>query len=229
MSLVTELFGKIQKTSAGSAKTSDKVAVMLKKGSVLYVGDELATTQCLISRGFKVKAAIIDDTIAEQGKTLGLDCSAVQRFELPEGATDFDILWYNGVVELDGYAHRLELLRESCKKGGTVVFRTLCWLIYPSPDTKIFCKKRFGAMEHLDTVLRLAKEAGFKIEDFYISPKADWTDGFYKPLIGAAEEYAASHGGDRNASVTVTELQKELDMFELHCEEYSYVYYILKG
>ena len=37
----------------------------------------------------------------------------------------------------------------------------------------------------------------------------------------------------QNVTTTISagmdELKKEADMFELHCEEYSYVYYILKG
>lgn len=207
----------MERSSAGSEATSQRVISMLPSAkSAIYFGDECVTPRLLKEAGCEVTALITDEARAEK-----LGAKFVKGFELSENAAEYDVIWYNGIAELESVAQKLQLLKERCKKGGRVVFRALCWLIEPSPDTKSYCKKRFGVLEPMDRVLLYAKQAGFAVEDFYIAPRSDWTDNLYKPLLEAAQELTDTSGMD--------ELKKEADMFELHCEEYSYVYYILKG
>lgn len=217
MDLRGVLSERMERSSAGSEATSQRVISMLPSAkSAVYFGDECVTPRLLNEAGCEVTALITDEARAEK-----LGAKLVKGFELPENAAEYDVIWYNGIAELESVAQKLQLLKERCKKGGRVVFRALCWLIEPSPDTKSYCKKRFGVLEPLDRVLLYAKQAGFAVEDFYIAPRSDWTDNLYKPLLEAAQELTDTSGMD--------ELKKEADMFELHCEEYSYVYYILKG
>ena len=61
-------------------------------------------------------------------------------------------------------------------------------------------ERRFGKPEALDAVLRNAKEQGFKIRDFYIAPKTDWTHGLYEPLKNATIICDYETLGDVNAS-----------------------------
>lgn len=224
MDLRGVLYGGMERSSAGSRATSERVLKMLPKGSkAIYFGDECVTPELLSEAGFEVTAYITDEKRAES-----LGAKYVKGFELPENSADHDVIWYNGIAELERIPQKLALLKERCKKGGRVVFRVLCWLIEPSPDTKSYCAKRFGIIEPLDRVLSYAKEAGFAVEDFCIAPRSDWTENFYKPLFKAAQEIA-SESADGDTLSGMSELKKEADMFELHCEEYSYVYYILKG
>ena len=67
------------------------------------------------------------------------------------------------------------------------------------------------------------------MQDFYIAPKSDWNAGYSTPLLAAAEKYAGVHKEDSSVSLGMSELRKEAGIFEAHCEEYSCVYYILKG
>ncbi len=224
MNLTGALFEELPRSSAGSRDTSEKVVAMLPSGkSAFYFGDEADTPELLIKAGFETTAYITSESRAEKA-----GARFVKGFELPENAADYDVIWFGGVAQLEQVSQKLQLLKERCKRGGTVVFRALCWLIPPSPDTKSFCQKRFGVIEPLDSVLRYAKEAGFKVQDFYIAPRSDWTENFYKPLLEAGQRYIDAHDAD-SALAEMRELKKEVDMFELHCEEYSYVYYILKG
>jgi SAM-dependent methyltransferase len=224
----------MERSSAGSDETARKVLSLcgkVKSGNALFVGDDLFTPQFIAdSTGCAVKSAFTDPVHVERAKAAGLDAVSVQLFELPHTEGGFDLVWYNGSVEFDGIAMRLEQLKDRVKKGGIVVYRTLCWLIDPSADTVSYCESRFGKIEPLDRVLYEAKEEhGFSIADFYIAPKSDWRNGLYKPLTAAAQEYENAHPEDGNVITAMLELQKETDMFELHCEEYSYVYYIMKG
>lgn len=231
MNLISVLIRDLERSSPGSSDTAQQVISLLgniKPVSALFVGDEIITPQLISGKfGHSLTAAFTDDYRAEQGKAAGLDASTVQLFELP--GDNYDLIWYNGIVEFDGCAQRLEQLREKLSPGGTLVYRAVSWLTEPSPDTSVFCQRRFGKILPLDKVLVLAKDQGFKVQDFYIAPKSDWYGGYYTPLIAAAERYAGIHKEDSSVSLGMSELRKEADIFDMHCEEYSCVYYILKG
>lgn len=222
----------MERSSAGSVKTARQTLMRcgdIKPETALFVGDDLDTPKLIAdSFGCEITAAFTDEVRAERAGLLGMNASAVQLFELPQRDGGYDFVWYNGAVEFDGAAQRLSQLKSVAKSGGTVVFRCLCWLIDPSPDTRIYCERRFGIIKPLDSNLITIRECGFKIEDFYIAPRSDWTENFYKPLLKRAEELAGA-SNDAGARSGLAELRKEADIFELHCEEYSYVYYIMKG
>ncbi len=230
MNFLSILHGSLERSSAGSRQTSQQVISMCRcSGRALFLGDEAVTPLLLKDAGYTVTAAVADEVRAQKAAHAGIDVLSVQRFELPDNSAEYDLLWYNGTVEFDGAAHRLEQLKSSCKKGAVVVYRALCWLIEPSPDTRRFCESRFGKLPQMDSVLLTAREAGFRTEDFYIAPRTDWTVNYYEPLLNAAAEYKSVHGEDAAFGSGFGELSRETEMFELHCEEYSYVYYILKG
>lgn len=233
MNLISVLLHDLERSSPGSPDTSRQVLAMLGKTATekaLFVGDEVYTPR-LIADSLKcsLTAAFTDDFRTAQGREAGLDSETVQLFELPGENGSFDLIWYNGIVEFDGCGQRLEQLRDKLKKGGTLVYRAVSWLTEPSPDTRTFCQRRFGQLLPLDRVLVLAKEQGWKLQDFYIAPKSDWTAGYYVPLVSAAERYAGIHKEDSTVSLGMSELRKEAGIFSAHCEEYSCVYYILKG
>ena len=222
MNLISVLHQRLERSCAGSRATSERVISMLRGGGkAFYFGDEAITPALLSEKGFDVTAYITEESRVMDGMVYA------KSFELPQCVSDCDVIWYAGVAEFDLPSVRLEQLKSHCKKGAYIVYRALCWLIEPSPDTRSYCKKRYGAITPLDAVLTDAKQAGFKIEDFYISPKSDWTEGYFRPLVEAAQQLSGEQSGDVLSGMG--ELKKETDMFELHCEEYSYVYYILKG
>lgn len=231
MNFLGTLMEDLEFGSAGSEDTSRAVLNLcgnIHPRHAVFVGDDVFTPALMRERfSCDVTAAYSDEVRAQKAAEAGLDARRVQLFEIPEADGGYDLLWYNGVVEFDGVDRRLAQIRQQTANGGKAVFRTLCWLIDPSPDTQSYCEKRFGILEPLDSVIVLAKEQGFRVEDFYIAPKSDWTEHHYKLLSEAAGKYRGADDGDTAAGMSV--LTKEEEMFELHCEEYSYVYYILKG
>ena len=230
MKLLEDFFGQIGRYSPCSEATSAKVVSFCKGGgTALYIGCEITTLLKIREAGFDVKALASDSPYAERVKAAGIESVKSSFFELPDDIDSYDLVWYDGTVELSSTQKRLEYLRSHCKKGCILVLRTLSWLIEPSPDTKKYCKARFGEVLPFDQVLRLAKDEGFKIVDFYISPKTDWTVNYYTPLLKLSEEYLASQDVQESVAIGISKLRKEAEVFELHCEEYSYVYYILKG
>ena len=233
MNLISVLLRQLDRSSPGSSATAEQVLSMLgsiSPQSSLFVGDEVCTPRLVSGKfGGALKAAFTDEFRADQGREAGLDSTTVQLFELPGENGSFDLIWYNGIVEFDGCGQRLEQLRQKLKKGGTLVYRAVSWLTEPSPDTKMFCQRRFGQILPLDKVLVMAKEKGWKVQDFYIAPKSDWHAEYYVPLVEAAEKYAGIHKEDSSVSLGMSELRKEAGIFDAHCEEYSCVYYILKG
>lgn len=233
MSFISRILSAMERSSAGSeatAKTVFSLCGEVERGcTALYVGDECVTPRVLSQRLDRLRVGITDEARLAQAQREFPQAALVQPFELPQTQGGYDFVWCSANVEFESARARLAQLKGSVKSGGTAVFRALCWLIDPSPDTAAFCAHRFGRMKHLDEVLLEAKEQGFKVNDFYIAPKSDWTQGLYRPLLARAQEYEVQREDYAEVDAGLREIKREADMFELHCEEYSFVYYIMKG
>lgn len=230
MSSISIIFNNLDRPTAGSEETAQKVLSLcgnVSPKNALFIGDEYFTPTLVKKQtGAEISACFFEQFRAERAAAKGFSSRVVMPFEIPQSENPRDFIWYNGVSVLEGSALLLEQIYDNLEKGGTAVFRTLCWLIEPSPDTKCYIERRFGKPEALDAVLRNAKEQGFKIRDFYIAPKTDWTHGLYEPLKAEMQKLeGASVDGEETG---ISELNKEMYMFELHSEEYSFVYYILE-
>ena len=230
MSSIGNLINNLDRPTAGSEETAARVLSLcgnVSPKNALFIGDEYFTPTLVKNQtGAEVSACFFEQFRADRAAAMGFPARVVMPFEIPQNEPAWDFIWYNGVSSLEGSARLLEQIYDNLEKGGTAVFRTLCWLIEPSPDTKCYVERRFGKPEALDAVLRNAKEQGFKIRDFYIAPKTDWTHGLYEPLKNAMQKLeGVSEDGEETG---ISELNKEMYMFDLHSEEYSFVYYILE-
>ena len=233
---LSEIIGQMDRSTAGSEDTARKVLQMCgrkKPQNALFFGDDIITPQLIAKEtGAQVLATFGEEQRVGSAVKAGLNARQVGAFEIAATNGGWDMVWYNGLTEPDGIARRLEQLHDSLAAGGVGVYRTLCWLIDPSLDTKGFVEHRFGRPVHLDEVLRLAKAQGFAIEDFYISPRSDWKQSFYEPLSELVQTYenalARAHENSGDAAAGIGEINREMYMFDLHSEEYSFVYYILR-
>ena len=229
---LSEIIGRMDRSTAGSEDTARRVLQMCggkKPQNALFFGDDIITPRLLAEEtGARVLATFGDEQRAAKAAEAGLDARQVGAYEIVMTDGGWDMIWYNGLTEPDGITRRLEQLYDSLRAGGAAVYRTLCWLIDPSLDTKGFVEHRFGRPVHLDEVLRLAKEQGFAIEDFYIAPRSDWKQSFYEPLSELVQTYENAHESTGDAAAGIGEINREMYMFELHSEEYSFVYYILR-
>ena len=230
MSSIGNLINNLDRPTAGSEETAARVLSLcgnVSPKNALFIGDEYFTPTLVKKQtGAEVSACFFEQFRADRAAAMGFPARVVMPFEILQNEPAWDFIWYNGISSLEGSARLLEQIHDNLEKGGTAVFRTLCWLIEPSPDTKCYVERRFGKPEALDAVLRNAKEQGFKIRDFYIAPKTDWTHGLYEPLKAAMQQLeGVSEDGEETG---ISELNKEMYMFDLHSEEYSFVYYILE-
>ena len=227
------MIGQMDRSTAGSEDTSRRVLKMCggkKPRNALFFGDDIFTPRLIAEEtGAHVLATFGEEQRVDAAAKAGLDARQVGAFEITAVDGGWDMIWYNGLTEPDGIARRMEQLRGNLSAGGAAVYRTLCWLIDPSLDTKGFVEHRFGRPVHLDEVLREAKEQKFTVEDFYIAPRSDWKQSFYEPLSKLVQTYENARGStDGDVAAGVGEINREMYMFDLHSEEYSFVYYILR-
>ncbi len=220
---------QMDRSTAGSDDTARQVLRMCKNKprNALFFGDDVFTPRLLAEEtGARVLATFGEPNRTAAAAALGMNAKTVGAYEIVPEENGWEMIWYNGLCEPDGIPRRLEQLREHLAAGGTAVYRTLCWLIEPSPDTRSYVTHRFGRPVPLDEVLREAKAQGFSIEDFYIAPKSDWRQHFYEPMTELVRKLEGTADGETAAGIG--EINKEIYMFELHSEEYSFVYYILR-
>ena len=230
---LSAIIGQMDRSTAGSEDTARRVLQMCggkKPRNALFFGDDIFTPQLIAKEtGAKVLATFGEEQRVSAAASAGLEARQVGVYEIAATDGGWDMIWYNGLTEPDGVSRRLEQLRDSLTAGGIAVYRTLCWLIDPSLDTKGFVEHRFGRPVHLDEVLRLAKEQKLAIEDFYIAPRSDWKQSFYEPLSKLVQSYENARGStDGDVAAGVGEINREMYMFDLHSEEYSFVYYVLR-
>lgn len=220
---------QMDRSTAGSEDTARRVLRMCKDTprKALFFGDDVVTPRLITEEtGARVLATFGEQNRTEAALALGMNAKTVGAYEIVSEENGWEMIWYNSLCEPDGIPRRLEQLREHLAAGGVAVYRTLCWLIDPSPDTRSYVTHRFGRPVPLDEVLREAKEQGFSTEDFYIAPKSDWKQHFYRPMTELVRKLEGTADGETAAGIG--EINKEIYMFELHSEEYSFVYYILK-
>ncbi len=234
MSFISSLLVQMERSTAGSEDTAREVMRLCGKisgGNALFFGDDYFTPGLIAKEtGAAVTACYYEDFRVQKALEVGLTARNVGAFEILANSEGWDFAWFNGCCEPDGVHRRLEQLKSSMKPKKKAVYRTLCWLIDPSADTESYVEHRFGYPEHLDSVIVKAKEQGFKVMDFVISPKTDWTQGFYESmnaLVQKLEGEDTTDSGDVRSGIG--ELNKEEYMFNLHSEEYSFVYYILES
>lgn len=232
MSFFNDLLRQMDRSTAGSDETAKTVLEMcgsispLKStDNALFFGDDLMTPRLIGKTGVELLATFYEDYRAERANAMGFKTRVVGAYEVTRREGGWDFIWFNGGTEPDGVPRRLEQLKEALAPGGMAVYRSLCWLIDPSLDTKGYVERRFGRPMPLDKVLIAAKEAGFKVLDFYISPRSDWLANYYEPMNEILGKVERESDED---STGIGEVNKETYMFELHSEEYSYVYYILR-
>lgn len=231
MGFISSLLMQMERSTAGSEATTRTVMRLCDKfngGQALFFGDDLFTPK-LISEvpNAKVTAAFYEDFRVEKALQIGLTAQNVGAFEILRNSDGWDFVWFNGSCEPDGVERRFEQLKSVIKPKKLVVYRTLCWLIDPSPDTQCYVEHRFGCPERLDSVIFKAKEQGFNVLDFVISPKTDWTLWYYSPMSTLIKQIEGEYSGDERSGVG--EFNKEVYMFDLHSEEYSFVYFILES
>ncbi|MDE6727383.1 MAG: hypothetical protein K2J80_05520 [Oscillospiraceae bacterium] len=229
MGFVNILIEQLDRSTAGSEDTVRKVLKMCsikKTDKVLFFGDDLHTPRIIAKEtGADILATFGEEQRARAAEDAGLRSQSVGMYEVLGTDGGWNVIWYNGLTEPDGIPRRLEQLRGNLADSGIAVYRTLCWLIDPSPDTKSYIERRFGRPVPLDAVLREAKSSGFAVEDFYIAPKSDWKQHFYEPLSELVKRF---EGLDSDEAAGIGEINKEMYMFDLHSEEYSFVYYVLR-
>ncbi len=236
MSFMSSLLMQMERSTAGSDDTARDVMRSCGKvsgGKALFFGDDYFTPKLISEQtNAEVTAAYYEDFRAQKANEIGLTARQVGAYQILDNDGGWDFIWFNGSCEPDGVDNRLEQIKSALKPGHLAVYRTLCWLIDPSLDTRCYVEHRFGYPEQLDGVILKAKEQGFKVLDFVISPRTDWTHGFYDPmkeLIKKLEGESDASESNGDVQSGIGELNKEMYMFNLHSEEYSFVYYILEN
>lgn len=219
---------QMERSTAGSGETTARVLQMckVKPKNALFLGDDIVTPRLIAEvTGAEVLATFGEENRTKAAADAGIASRTVGAYELLSTDGGWDLVWYNGVTETDGIPARLEELRRVLADGGTAVFRTLCWLIDPSPDTKSYAQRRFGRIAPLDSVFRQIKDAELRAEDFYIAPKSDWKKNYYDPMSDIVRTLEGA--ADDETAAGIGEINKEIYMFELHSEEYSFVYFVI--
>lgn len=243
MDFFSEIFTKLPRLGPGSTESTMSAVKMLpplKNAKILDIGCGNGGQTITLAKAFpdaEITAVDIDEAQLERlnkaiaQMKLNGRVNAMNRsmHDLKFADESFDLIWCEGAIYNIGFAEGISAWKRYLKKNGFLVVSEASWISEPSIETKKFWSDAGCVLNFLDKNLIIIKEAGYNVIDFYIQPKTDWTDNYYKPMQEQIDRINEQYSKDIEAERVSSRLRQEIQMFSDHCEEYSYVFYIMKN
>lgn len=137
---------------------------------------------------------------------------------------EFDMVFCESSIEIIGFEKGLSEWKRLLKPGGYMVVSDVSWLKKPSKESQKFWKNTYDEVASIEEKISKIRELGYEFVDYVIVPKEDWIE-FHKKL----EKNLNSLKGDKSAEKFITQLKNEMKIYERNSDDYTYVFYIMKG
>ena len=150
-------------------------------------------------------------------------------FELDFEPGSFDVLWSEGAIYIIGFEQGLQAWKPLLKPGGCLAVTELSWVkADPPAEPKAFWQANYPAMKMLEENLAILRRAGYRELDHFILPESAWWENYYTPLEQRIALLRKKYQQDAQASQTLDETQREIDLFRKYSAWYGYVFYIMQ-
>lgn len=148
---------------------------------------------------------------------------------LPYEEGQFDIIWSEGAIFIIGFEKGLRDWKKYLKENGILVVSELSWIKdYPPKEVEDFWRNAYPGVETIKGNMQKAEMLGYKVVDTFILPETGWWDHYYTPLEKRIRLFIEKYRHDQEVLNTLSEFQKEIDLYRNYSDYYGYVFYILK-
>jgi len=145
--------------------------------------------------------------------------------DLPLPDRSADLLWAEGSAYIMGFDTALRAWRRLLAPGGVLVLTEAEWTTSePAPEARKFWDAGYPEMRTTDGNIRAAMAAGWTVAATYLLPDSDWA-AYYDPL---AARIAALRRERPDASATLDEVGREIEVRRAHGADYGYTGYVLR-
>ena len=149
---------------------------------------------------------------------------------MPFAENHFDAIWCEGAMYIMGVDKALSDWKRFLKPDGYIAFTEPCFLKEKVPDqARQLWMNDYPAMTNVDGTLRVIKQAGYHLVDFYTIPQSAWWDDYYIPMERRLKVLREKYHDQPAALESIEHNQREIDFQRLYFEYYGYVFFIIKN
>jgi hypothetical protein len=106
----------------------------------------------------------------------------------------------------------------------------VCWTRPDPPrDCTVFWEQEYPAIGDVETRLRAIAECGYEAVGHFTLPPSSWWDEYYRPLQQNIALFRKRHADEPDAQQLVNRVQREIDVWHLYAEFYSYEFFVMRS
>jgi len=240
-----EAFEGLSRLAPGS-EHSTKTAISMvnipkeKKINILDIGCGAGTQTLVLAEMFPnahIKAidtsehflAVLRTHLVEKGLSERVDVLNLSMFDMDFPLESFDIIWAEGSIYIAGFQRGLKEWKPFLKQDGYLVCSEISWLHNnPTFESKNFWEHGYSEMNTIPVKIKQIDDAQYSYQSSFTLPKEDWTEAYYNPLENNLLHMKEKYEGNDVALGIVDMLQQEIDLYNQHFRDYSYVFYVMK-
>ncbi|MGF1718126.1 MerR family transcriptional regulator [Photobacterium chitinilyticum] len=164
-------------------------------------------------------------TLKEQGTGDRVATVCTNMEKLPFEPDSFDLIWCEGSAYIMGVNNALKAWRPLLQDNGILVLSDLVWSVEsPSEKALAFWQKEYPDMTTAAHRIAQAEQAGYEVIGSFALSDESWL-AYYAPL----EDRIDALGSQRQGSMALEDLQRELSAFHLRAGEFDYQMFILRA
>ncbi len=237
-----ESFDGMERLAPGSSETTvEAISDIDRKEEIkiLDIGCGVGQHTMLMAQEIKnAKIIAIDnhseyvDILNEKAKKKGIDdrlnAQCMSMFEMTFEEGSFDYIYAEGSIYIAGFENGLADWKKYLKDDGLLICSEISWITEnPSKKAKKYWDEYYAQMEGITQNCEKATRQGYEVVRYFVLNRECWWDNYYQPLKKNIDEMLQKYKGETVQGV-VKELQEEIDMYNEHGDEYSYVFYIMR-
>ena len=187
---------------------------------------ECSITACDIHQPF------LDD-LQERAKKAGLDTRIktvrASMDDLPFGQETFDLIWAEGSAFVMGFKEALHAWKRLLKPGGYMAISDCFWFSTTlTEECRQYFSEIYPAMIQEGEAETVIQNAGYSILGRLRLPDTAWWDHYYTPLSGRLDILKQQYNHDQEVQAFISSLEKEIQIFRNHSQEYGYSFFIIR-
>lgn len=239
-----EAFDGMKRFGPGSDKSTIKAAEMFSGNKnalkILDIGCGIGTHTVVIAKVFPEADIIAIDNYApyiENLNVMAAECGLTDRvhgivmsmFEMTFEDESFDLIWSEGAAYIAGFSNAITDWKRLLKPGGYIICSEISWLNdEPSEESKKFWNEGYSEMNTIERKTEQICEQGYEFVGNFICPVSDWTVNYYDQIAENLKKLEKNYPGNTQAMKVVQHLREEINLYEKHNNDYSYVFYAMK-
>lgn len=152
----------------------------------------------------------------------------ISMFEMPFEDNSFDLIWSEGSIYIVGFEKGLQDWKRFLKDNGYLICSEVSWITNtPSEEIYSFWNEEYPQIDTIENKINQIKSAGYSYQSHFVMPITDWTQNYYNPLQYNLSRMIKKYNDNEIAKQVINMLQKEINLYQKYCNEYSYVFYVM--